>query len=71
MTKKERANPSILSSSPSRKKRIAQGSGKDTQSVNKLLKQFEAMKKMMKQVKGMQKGFGKNMTKGMFGKMPF
>ena len=71
MTKKERTNPSVLSSSPSRKKRIAEGSGKTTQSVNKLLKQFEAMKKMMKQVKGMQKGFGKNMTKGMFGKMPF
>lgn len=67
MTKQERQHPNVLSSSPSRKKRIAQGSGTTVQEVNKLLKQFEMMKKMTKQMKGMQKG----MKKGLFGKMPF
>lgn len=67
MTKHERQHPNVLSSSPSRKKRIAQGSGSTVQEVNKLLKQFEMMKKMTKQMKGMQKG----MKKGLFGKMPF
>ncbi|MBC2578945.1 signal recognition particle protein [Clostridium sp. DJ247] len=67
MTIKERRNPSLVSGSPSRKKRIAQGSGTTIQQINKLLKDFENMKKMMKQMKGMQKGF----KKGMFGKMPF
>jgi len=67
MTIKERRNPSLVSSSPSRKKRIASGSGATIQQINKLLKDFEAMKKMMKQVKGMQKGY----KKGMFGKLPF
>lgn len=67
MTIKERRNPSLISSSPSRKKRIAAGSGTTIQQVNKLLKDFENMKKMMKQMKGMQKGF----KKGLFGKMPF
>lgn len=67
MTIKERRNPSLVSSSPSRKKRIAAGSGTTIQQVNKLLKDFENMKKMMKQMKGMQKGF----KKGLFGKMPF
>ncbi|GLC32731.1 signal recognition particle protein [Clostridium omnivorum] len=67
MTKHERQHPNVLSSSPSRKKRIAQGSGSTVQEVNKLLKQFEMMKKMTKQMKGMQKG----MKKGIFGKMPF
>jgi signal recognition particle subunit SRP54 len=68
MTVKERRNPSLVSGSPSRKKRIAQGSGTTVQQVNKLLKDFENMKKMMKQMKGMQKGFNK---KGLFGKVPF
>jgi len=67
MTGKERRNPQLVSSSPSRKKRIANGSGTTIQQVNKLLKDFENMKKMMKQMKGMQKGF----KKGMFGKLPF
>lgn len=58
MTKKERQNPDILNGS--RKKRIARGSGRTIQEVNKLLKQFEDMKKMMKMMSGMQKnkGFG-------------
>ena len=67
MTVKERRNPTLISSSPSRKKRIADGSGTNIQSVNKLLKDFETMKKTMKQFDGIQKK-GK---KGMFGKLPF
>ncbi len=67
MTAKERKNPQLISSSPSRKRRIALGSGTSVQQVNKLLKDFENMRKMMKQMKGMQKG----MKKGLFGKMPF
>jgi signal recognition particle subunit SRP54 len=46
MTPKERANPGLLN--PSRKNRIAQGSGTNVQEINKLLKQFEDMRKMMK-----------------------
>ncbi|MFP4697508.1 MAG: signal recognition particle protein [Eubacteriales bacterium] len=65
MTKEERSNPSILN--PSRKKRIALGSGSSIHDVNRLIKQFEQSKKMMKQMSGMMKGKGK---KGMF-KFPF
>lgn len=46
MTPKERANPGLLN--PSRKNRIAKGSGTNIQEINKLLKQFEEMRKMMK-----------------------
>jgi signal recognition particle subunit SRP54 len=45
MTPKERENPRMLDSS--RKKRIARGSGTQIEEVNKLLKQFEEMKKVM------------------------
>ncbi len=45
MTIKERRNPSLISSSPSRKRRIAKGSGTNVQHVNKLLKDFQASKK--------------------------
>lgn len=60
MTKKEKTNPEIINAS--RKKRIAKGSGRTVQEVNRLLKQFEDMKKMFKQmssmnVKGKKKGF--------------
>ena len=48
MTPKERRNPDIIKAS--RKTRIAQGSGTSVQEVNKLLTQFEQMKKMMKQM---------------------
>ena len=48
MTPKERAKPSIVN--PSRKKRIAAGSGNTVSDVNRLLKQFEEMQKMMKQL---------------------
>jgi signal recognition particle subunit SRP54 len=48
MTMKERLNPSIINGS--RRLRIAKGSGRNVQEVNKLLKQFEDMKTMMKQM---------------------
>jgi len=50
MTKAERAKPSIIN--PSRKRRIAAGSGTKVEDVNRLLKQFEQMQKMMKQFSG-------------------
>ena len=50
MTFKERANPKLRK--PSRKKRIASGAGVDISEVNKLVKQFEEMQKMMKQFGG-------------------
>ena len=49
MTAKERENPQIINSS--RKMRIATGSGTSVQEVNRLLKQFEQTKIMMKQMK--------------------
>ena len=55
MTKQERAKPEIINGS--RRKRIANGAGLTVEEVNKLLKQFDQMKKMMKQ-----------MTSGAFGK---
>jgi signal recognition particle subunit SRP54 len=64
MTKKEKVQPEIINAS--RKKRIAKGSGTSVQEVNRLLKQFEDMKKMMKQMSSMQKG----KKKGGF-KLPF
>ncbi|HHW66796.1 signal recognition particle protein [Defluviitalea raffinosedens] len=63
MTKEERKDPSILNGS--RKRRIAAGSGRDLQEVNRLIKQFEQMRKMMKQLSDMTKG-----KKGKF-KLPF
>lgn len=54
MTKEERNNPNILNMA--RKKRIAKGSGRDIQEVNRLIKQFEQMQTMMKQFSGMMKG---------------
>ena len=64
MTAKERKNPDILN--PSRKNRIARGAGVDISEVNRLVKQFEQIKKMMKQMPGMMKGA----KKGRF-KLPF
>lgn len=54
MTKEERQDPSIINAS--RKRRIANGSGTKVSQVNRLLKQFNEMKKMMKQMTNMQKG---------------
>lgn len=59
MTKAERAKPSIIN--PSRKKRIAAGSGTKVEDINRLLKQFEQMQKIMKQFTG--KGSKMNMRK--------
>lgn len=66
MTVKERRNPSIINAS--RKQRIANGSGTKIQDVNALLKQFEMMQKMVKQMMG-NKGMKKKMKK--MGRMPF
>lgn len=54
MTPKERSNPNILN--VSRKNRIAKGAGVDISEVNRLVKQFEQSKKMMKQMPGMMGG---------------
>lgn len=67
MTLEERTSPSIIN--PSRKKRIANGAGVDISEVNRLIKQFEQGKKMMKKMSGMMSG--KKGRKGLFGKMPF
>ena len=63
MTPKERLNPDIINGS--RRKRIAAGSGTSVEDVNRLLKQFDQMKKMMKQLSG------KNMKKMLGRKLPF
>lgn len=65
MTTEERRKPEIIDGS--RKKRIARGSGTSIQDVNRLLKQFEQMKKMMKQFGGMEK----QLKKGKKIKFPF
>ncbi|MCD8214760.1 MAG: signal recognition particle protein [Clostridiales bacterium] len=54
MTVKERRNPDILNGS--RKRRIAKGSGRSIQEINKLLKQFDQMRGMMKMMGDMKKG---------------
>ena len=64
MTKKERSHPDIIN--PSRKKRIAAGAGVDIAEVNRLMKQFEQSKKMMKQMSGMMGGKGKKRRGGGF-----
>ena len=64
MTKQERQDPALMNGS--RKKRIARGSGTSVSAVNRLLKQFNEMKKMMKQMTGSQKG-----KKGKGMKFPF
>ena len=59
MTPEERAKPSIIN--PKRKRRIAAGSGRTVEEVNKLLRQYEMMQKMMKQAKRNPKGFMRRM----------
>ena len=67
MTKKERANPSLLAAS--RKKRIAAGAGLEVSELNKLVKQHRQMADMMKKMGKMGKGgMLKQAMKGMFGK---
>jgi len=65
MTMEERNRPKVLNAS--RRKRIAKGSGTSVQQVNRLIKQFEATQKMMKQFSGKK---GKRALRGMGG-MPF
>ena len=65
MTKEEKTHPETINAS--RRKRIAKGSGRTVPEVNRLLKQFEDMKKMMKQMTGMQT---KGKKRGGF-KLPF
>ena len=62
MTMQERRNPDIIN--PSRKQRIARGSGKDLAELNQFIKQFDQMKDMMKMMNKMPKG----MMPGMMGK---
>jgi signal recognition particle subunit SRP54 len=64
MTKKERSNPDLINGS--RRKRIAAGSGTSIQEVNRVMKNFEQSKKMMKQFAGMEKDMKKGKKK-----MPF
>ncbi len=64
MTPEERSNPDIIN--PSRKRRIANGAGVDISEVNRLIKQFEQSRKMMKQMNGLMGG----KHKGRF-RMPF
>ncbi len=67
MTKKERERPSLIDAK--RRRRIAAGSGTKVEDVNNLLKQFDMMQKMMKQMggKGGKKRLAKNLMKGMGG----
>ena len=69
MTYEERGNPDIIN--PSRKRRIAKGAGVDISEVNKLIKQFEQSKKMMKQMSGMIGGKGKKKGRFNMPKLPF
>ncbi len=62
MTKAERNNPDLLN--PSRKQRIAKGAGVDISEVNRLVKQFEQARKMMKSMGGMMGGKGKRRRGG-------
>ena len=65
MTPAERANPGLIN--PSRKKRIAAGAGVDIAEVNRLMKQHEQSRKMMKQMSGMMGGKGRKRFKLPFG----
>ncbi len=67
MTKEERANPGLMN--PSRKQRIARGAGVDISEVNRLVKQFDQMKKMMKQMPGLMGGKRKGGFGGLGGLM--
>jgi signal recognition particle subunit SRP54 len=66
MTPKERANPDIINQS--RRQRIAKGSGTKIEDVNRLMKQFEQMRKMMKMVAGMGNSRMAQMAAAMKGK---
>ena len=70
MTPEERENPKLMN--PKRKARIAKGSGNDIADVNRFIKQFDQMQKMMKQMPGLMGGRKGMMGSlmGMKGKMP-
>ena len=68
MTPKERTNPELLNTS--RRNRIARGSGTNIQEVNKLLKQFDQTRKMMKMMTGSKMSQMMGAMKGMKGGMP-
>ena len=65
MKKEDRANPGLIN--PSRKQRIAKGAGVDIGEVNRLVKQFDQMKKMMKQMPGLMGGGKRKGMKGLGG----
>lgn len=67
MTKGERTKPASID--PKRKRRIAAGSGTRVEDVNRLLRQFEQMSKMMKQLKKNPKAFGRGRGAGNMGGM--
>ena len=67
MTPKERANPDIINMS--RKQRIARGSGTKLEDVNRLMKQFDQTRKMMRMVSGMDRAKMAQMAAQMKGKM--
>lgn len=68
MTKQEREDPSIIN--PSRKRRIAAGSGMKVEDVNRLMKQFEQMRKFMKSMNARGKDGKRKRLPGLGG-MPF
>ena len=68
MTPQERAKPEIIN--PKRKRRIAAGSGRTVEEVNRLLRQFEMMQKIMKKAKRNPKGFMRGLS-GMSGRKGF
>ncbi|MBQ7302652.1 MAG: signal recognition particle protein [Clostridia bacterium] len=68
MTPQERAKPDMIN--PSRKRRIAAGCGLRVEDVNRLLKQYDSMRQMMKQLRGYGKKGGRKMPMGL-GKLPF
>ena len=68
MTPKERTNPEILNTS--RRQRIAKGSGTNIQDVNRLIKQFDQTRKMMKMVTGSKMSQMMGAMKGLKGGMP-
>jgi signal recognition particle subunit SRP54 len=70
MTPRERRNPQILDAR--RKRRVARGSGQAVQEINRLLKQFAQIKRMMKTMEGLARsGRGKGRFPGLRGRLPF
>ena len=65
MTPAERGKPDIIN--PARKRRIAAGSGTKVEDVNRLLKQYDSMRQLMKQMRGLGKKGGRGMLRGMGG----